>query len=226
MFSPSRRRPAWVVTTAIVLLVGACSGDDRPTETSGPTVMSPETVVVTLMEAIIEGRFEDTPALTDTTQAALLTLAEGADASEVAEVIGEGADAVAANFWSGFAQTLEPGLDLESFEVSVDDPVTQDGEEFVRVTLVSDPNRPQYFVVRRDDDFRVDLMATFGPVLAQRLVPPVESLLSSANADASTVLALLAEAAPSLRFSATRPDLPADAHQSLLALIERVTRTG
>jgi hypothetical protein len=215
-----------VVTVAIILLVGACSDDANPTETSGPSAMSPEVVVVTLMEAIIEGRFEDTPALTDTTQAALLTLAEGADASEVAEVIGEGADAVAANFWSGFAQTLEPGLDVASFDVSVDDPVTQDGEEFVRVTLVSDVNPPQYFVVRRDDGFRVDLMATFGPVLAQRLVPPVESLLSSANADASTVLALLAEAAPSLRFSGTRPDLPADAHQSLLALIERVTRTG
>lgn len=182
--------------------------------------------MVGLLDAIIEGRFEDTPALTDSVQAALLTLAEGADASEVLEAIDAGGEAVAANFWSGFAQTLEVGFDPAGLEIVSAEPITEDGQEFVTVTFAAESGEPQTFVVRRNGVWQIDLMATFGAVLAEHLVPPVESLLESANADAATVLSHFAGVAPSLHYATTSPDLPPEAHQSLLALIERVTRAG
>ena len=210
----------------MALIASGCFGDDTPPDTTLAAGLSPEEVVTTLMDLIIQGRFEETGDLTDSAHAALLTLAEGADASEVVEAVEAGGEDVAANFWSGFAQTLDPGVAVDDFEVSAGEAVTQDNEEFVTVTLTPAEGDPRYFVVRRAEEWIVDLMATFGPVLAERLIPPIESLLSSAHADASKVLGYLAGAAPSLRVSTSRPDLPPEAHQSLLALIERVTRSG
>ena len=225
MPSLSRVRLAVVLALAM-LLATACSRDAGGAETTVIAGGSPEEVVTALMEAIDEGRFEDTPDLTDTTQAGLLALAEGADASEVLDAIDEGGEAVAANFWSGFAQTIEGDFEPDEWEATIADPVTESGQQFVTVTLESADGRSQTFVVRRDGDWKVDLMATFGPVLAERLVPPVDVLLSSANAAAGSVLAHLNEATSSLSYATTRPDLPAEAHQALLALIERVTRAG
>lgn len=220
-----RVRPFALVALVAVLSAG-CSGPDATIESSVVAGGSPAGVVNTLMEALNEGRFEDIAPLTDTTQAGLLALAEGADAAEVLDAIDEGGEAVAANFWSGFAQTLEGEFDSGELEMTVADSVAEGGHEFVIVTLEAAEGTSQAFVMRSNGGWKVDLMATFGPVLAERLVPPVDALLSSANVAAGSVLAHFNDSAPSLRFATTRPDLPAEAHQSLLALIERITRAG
>lgn len=221
--SPSGR--SVVLGLMIVMAVTACR-DQAPANdtTSTGQDLEPVEVVSELLAAVVEGRFEDTPPLTDGVQAALVTLAEGADATDVVELLVDGGEGVAANFWSGFAQTLDPSLDTAQITVEAGDATTMGGEEFVFVTATLPDGEPRSFVLRRDGSWKVDLLATFAPVLAERLIPAVESLLSSANTDGATVLARLNESEASLRVAVANPGIDDVSHQSLLALIERVTR--
>ncbi|MGA7270065.1 MAG: hypothetical protein WB239_03230, partial [Acidimicrobiia bacterium] len=188
--------------------------------------LGPEELIRQLMAAVDEGRFEDAAALTDSTQAALLTLIEGADVSQVADVLAGDGREVSANFWSGFAQTLPADFSSKDLQISVGDTFEQEGVEFVRVTVEAPEGDPQVFVLHQDGRWQVDLMATFASILAERMVAPVDNLLQSANPDAGAVLEQLRATAPSLSVATQNPDLPAEVRQSLLALIERVTRIG
>jgi hypothetical protein len=218
------RRPL-VVLVALICLLAACRGDAAVLETTIPEDLEPTEVVRALLEAINEGRFEDTPSITDGEQAGLLVLAEGANPTEVVEAIEDDPDAVAANFWSGFAQTLEPEFSLAEATIEAGETLEEGGEEYVAVSVVT-PEAERLFYLRRNGNWKIDLMATFGHIVAERLVPRVEALLSSANSHAATVVGMLNESASSLQLAARNPDLEASAHQSLLALIERVTRAG
>jgi hypothetical protein len=217
-------RSSSILLVGIVLLAG-CS-DEPVVDTTIPQDLGPEAAVRTLLVDIQAGDFEKAAALTDSEQAGLLTLAEGGDATDVVEALEDGGEAVAANFWSGFAQTLEPGAEPENWPVDVGEEVTEGDLVLVPVEVVPPGGEPRVFYLRRNGIWKVDMMATFGPILAQRLTAPVETLLSSANANASTVLSMLVESVPSLRVAAAHTELSPDTHQSLLALIERITRAG
>lgn len=217
-------RLSWILLVGVVLLA-ACS-EEPPTETTVPDDLGPEAAVRALLVDIQAGDFEKAAALTDTEQAGLLTLAEGADATDVVEALEDGGVAVAANFWSGFAQTLEPGDQPENWPVEVGEEVSEGDLVFVPIEVVPPDGEERVFYVRSDGTWKVDMMATFGPILAQRLTPPVETLLSSANPNASSVLSLLVESVPSLQVAAAHGELDPDIHQALLGLIERITRAG
>lgn len=210
----------------VVVVIGtACVGDGAVTDETVASDLDPVGVVAAVLSAVDEGRFEDTAHLTDRSQAALLSLAEGADANDVVEALDNGSVAVA-NFWSGFAQTQDEDFDPGALELEAGDVITQDDDRFVIVTATPPSGDPLRFVVRHDGAWRIDLMGTFGPVLAERLIPPVEALLSSANSNAGVVLTRLQDAAPSLRVAAASPDVAPASHQLILTLIERVTRAG
>lgn len=212
-----------VVATTVGLV--ACA-DVEPAEVSDSESLGPAETVTELLAAIDEGRFDDAAQLTDAVQAALLSLAEGADASDVVGAIEAGPGPVAANFWSGFAQTLDEASDPAGGAISAGEESVEGSSRFVEVSVTPAEGEDRSFVLRRDGAWQVDLLATFGPTLAERLIAPVEAMLSSANDDASTVLGHLNASADSLRLVAADPDLPAATHQSLLGLIERVTRAG
>lgn len=211
----------------VVVVIGtACVGDGTATDETVASGLDPVGVVAAVLSAVDEGRFDDTAQLTDSSQAGLLALAEGADANDVVEALEDDGVAVVANFWSGYAQTLEENFDPGELELEAGDVITEEDARFVIVTATPPSGDPLRFVVRRDGAWRVDLMGTFGPVLAERLIPPVEALLSSANSNAGVVLAQLRDAAPSLRVAAESPDVAPASHQLILTLIERVTRAG
>jgi len=216
----------WLILMLLVV-AAACSPDSTPDSTTVPAgTLDPEGVVRTLLADVQAGRFDHAASLTDGGQAVLLTLAEGADATDVTESLADEGSAVAANFWSGFAQTLDPADDPAEWTVEVGEEITEDGHTFVAVRVVPGEEEGRIFFLRQDGTWQVDMMATFGPILAERLTPPVESLLSSANADASPVLALLVESVPSLRVAAANTELAPATHQAALGLIERITRAG
>lgn len=211
----------------VVLLIGtACAGDGAPSDETIASELDPVGVVEALLTAVDEGRFDDTAQLTDSSQAGLLSLAEGADANDVVAALDDGGVAVVANFWSGYAQTLEEDFDPGELGLEAGEVITEEDVRFVIVTATQPSGDPLRFVLRRDEAWRIDLMGTFGPVLAERLIPPVEALLSSANSNAGVILARLSDTAPSLRVAAESPDVAPAAHQSILTLIERVTRAG
>lgn len=217
--------PRWWLAPAL-LVVAACFGDAGSPDTTLPADLDPVGVVGALFAAIDEGRFDDTTALTDVEQASLVSLAEGADASEIVGALEEDADAVAANFWSGFAQTLDADFDPDGVALEAGERIELEGRTWVPVTVRGVTDTDRIFYLRNDEGWKIDLMATFGHILAERLVPRVEALLSSANTNAATIIGLLRESAPSLQVAAQHPDLDLATHQALLALLERVTRAS
>lgn len=208
---------------AIPALLAGCAGDPEPGEGPSPAELGPEAVVEALLEAVAAGEFGDAAALTDTRQAALLTLAEGVDATEVVRALEDGGQAVTVNFWSGFAQTLESGFQPGTVTIEAGEPVNEDGTEFVPVRVIAGEDDVRTFHLRRDEAWVVDLVATFAPILAERLVARIDMLLGSANVNAGTVLAEWSRTLPSLRVAA-QGDISPGAHQSLIALMERISR--
>lgn len=218
---------SWLPVVLVVVLAAACSSDPSTETSLGPTGdLDPEGVVRALLADVQAGRFDHAASLTDSEQAVLLTLAEGADATDVTDSLADGGEAVAANFWSGFAQTLDPAADTSGWSVEVGEEIAEGEETFVAVEILPGEDDSRTFFLRRNGTWQVDMMATFGPILAERLTPPVESLLSSANANAASVLARLVDSVPSLRVAEANTELPPSTHQTVLGLIERITRAG
>jgi hypothetical protein len=211
---------------AVAVILAACSGEVSPADTTVSADLGPEQVVEELLHAITEGRFEDTSALTDHRQAGLLALAEGAEVNEVVEAVDDDTGGVAANFWSGFAQSLDPSFTPEGATIEQGETTESGGERYVQVVFTDVSGEARIFYLRRDGVWKVDLLATFAPVVAERLTPRVEALLSSANPHAATLVGWLHRSTPSLEVAAANPALDATTHQSLLALIERITRAG
>ncbi|HEX6299855.1 MAG TPA: hypothetical protein VF148_05290 [Acidimicrobiia bacterium] len=206
----------------------ACGGEDpttEPTIAPGEGADSPVTAVEELVAAINTPDFADASRLAVPGQAALAALAEGATFGEVARSLSEGDEEIAANFWTGFAQ--ETG-DFLAGEVSVvdDGTVEQDDVEFHRVSLTPPDGSARTIIVRNVDGYRVDLFASFGSGLADKMAGPVERLLATKTADARLILAELQKIVPSLHVAASLPDITPSASQQLFALIEVITRVG
>lgn len=206
----------------------ACGGEDpttEPTIAPGEGADSPVTAVEELVAAINTPDFAEASHLAVPGQAALAALAEGATFGEVARSLSEGDEEIAANFWTGFAQ--ETGVFL-SGEVSVvdDGTVEQDDVEFHTVSLTPPDGSARTIIVRNVDGFRVDLFASFGSGLADKMAGPVERLLATQTADARLILAELQKIVPSLHVAASLPDTTPSASQQLFALIEVITRVG
>jgi hypothetical protein len=157
-------------------------------------------------------------------QAALASLAEGATFSQVADALREGDRAVAANFWSGFAQGAGSFL-TGSVDATLGPVITEGGLDFHAVEVMSEAGGRRVYL-RELDGFRVDLFASFGPGLADQMAPQVERLLTTQTDDARLILRSLQEIVPSLFVAAAQPGLSPGAVQDLIRLIELITRAG
>lgn len=217
-------RKRWVTGALCLAMLAACSGDDPGTGPieSGEGAASPEEAVEELFDLLATGDFADAASLAIPGQAALASLAEGASFPEVAEAM-SGDAVVAANFWSGFAQSVE-GVLTQGVEATDTATVTREDLEF-HIVDVSMPDGDVRHVATRDvDGYRIDLFATFGPSLAGRLYPQAELLFQDDSAEASTILSGLREQVPSLYIATQIPNLAPNVVQDLLQLIELITR--
>lgn len=216
---------ALVIMAACLVAIGACRADTSEADPAarGSGAASPSEAVEELVSALRDGDFAAASSLAVPGHAALASLAEGATFGQVAEALRSDDAAVAANFWGGFAQGAGAYL-TESIEVEETGTVSSDGLEF-HVVRVMPPSEADREVLARDSDgYRIDLFASFAPGLSQRMVGPVERLLVAQTADSRLVLTELKGIVPSLLVAAERPDQPPDVVQSVLRLIELITR--
>lgn len=155
--------------------------------------------------------------------AALASLSEGATFAEVAEAIRTGDPSVTANFWAGFAQGAGSYL---SNPVSASDGGTVEHADvtFYVVDVTPAQGGRRQILLRDVDGFRIDLFASFGAGLADKMGPPVERLLSSRTDDARLILTELKGIVPSLEAAANRPDMSPVVVQEIIQLIELITR--
>jgi len=214
---------------ASCLLVGilsaACDGGDAsaPTVTGGGD--SPEAAVSALIAHLDNAEFEEAGNLSVPGQAALASLAEGATFSEVADALREGDAHVSANFWAGFAQGA--GGYLASASVTgADEPVIREDVELHAVTVRPIEGPARRVFVRGGEEPRIDLFASFGAGLADRMPAAVERLISTNTDDARLILQELDDVVPSLLVAAEQGDQPTEATQQILRLVELITRVG
>lgn len=211
-----------------VVMLAACSGETTPVSTTlppGEGAETPAAAVDQLVVALNEPDFEAASELAMPGHAALASLSEGAPFDVVADALRNGDRDVAANFWSGFAQGTQNFL-AGPVEISPDGTLEQDGVEFEIVSVVPGSGGTRSVLTQESDGYRVDLFASFGAGLADKMVAPVERLLTTQTEDARLILNQLQEIVPSLLAAAGQPGTPTDVSQQLLALVEVITRVG
>ena len=217
-------------TTAFLalLLVASCGGSgdgDDNVVTRGPGADTAEAAVSELVDHLNAAEFAQASDLAVPGHAALAALAEGATFTQVAEALTAGDSAVAANFWSGFAQGTGRFL-IGPVGIELGPAVDREDLSWEAVAVRSPEGGEREMLVREDDGYRIDLFASFGAGLAPRMIQPVEMLLVSQTEDARQVLAELQTIVPSLLVASERPGLHPDAVQGILQLVELITRVG
>jgi hypothetical protein len=211
----------------LTVVAGACGGSDAVTasDTLGPGADTPQAAVRELIDHLNEPDFTAAGDLAVPDHAALASLAEGATFGEVADALRSGDVTVAANFWSGFAQGTGSYL---TGPITTDEgpAISQEGMEFLTVIVTPESQDDRVMMVRDVDGYRIDLFASFGPGLADKMLPPVERLLSTQTDDARVIISELKTIVPSLIVAGNQPGLSPVVAQQLTQLIELITRVG
>jgi len=212
---------------SLMVAVLACGGGGG-TETSitrGSGAESAVAAVEELHDLLIDGDFTGASSLAMPGHAAIASLAEGATSGEVAEALQDGDEAIAANFWSGFAQGFGEVL---SGEITVEEIGAQSESdvEFYLVSVTPESGSAGRLVTQDVDGHRVDLFASFGAGLADRLISPIEILVDTPTGDNAVIIAALQDVVPSLLLAASDESLGPEAVQTVLILVELITRVG
>ncbi len=210
------------------LLLASCSGDaDGPTTTIAPAngAASALAAVEELVAAINEPDFAAASRYAVPDQAALASLAEGATFGAVAQALREGDEEIAANFWSGFAQGAGAFL-TGPIDLAESGATTEGDVEFYEVSVTPTDGEARTVLLRDVDGYRVDLFASFGQGLADKMTPQVERLLTTQTADARLILSRLQEIVPSLLVAAQLPGTTTEVTQQILTLVEVITRVS
>ncbi len=221
------RRTAEILVT--VFLLAACSGGavDPVDETIPPGVG--ETTAVASVEALVDaveaGDFADASRLAVPGQAALASLAEGASFADVAAGLRDGDEEIAANFWAGFAQGAGSYL-VGPLDAADSGTIDESGVEFALVSVTPSEGDSRQLYLRDEDGYRIDIFASFGTGLADKMIAPAERLLTSQTEDARLVLKALEGIVPSLLVAARQEGVPNDVSQEILTLVEVITRVG
>jgi hypothetical protein len=220
------RPESWLI--ALAVLLAGCSGqtsDQEGTISPGPGAETAVGAVEELIASINEPDFATASRMAIPGHAALAALSEGASFAEVAEALAEGNEEAAANFWAGFAQGAGDFL-TGNVTATDEGTMSEGGLEFHVVEVQLADGGTRTILVRDEGGFRVDLFASFGAGLADKMIAPAERLLSTQTEEARMILAGLQEIVPSLFVAASLPGTTGGASQQLLALIEVITRVG
>ena len=220
---PTMFRKGLVVGFVVV----ACSGGSSITAPVefGPGADTPVDAVSEVIGYLSTPDFDAAASLGIPGQAALASLAEGATFGQIAAAISSGDVDVASNFWAGFAQGAG-GFLTETSTATDGGSVTQDGTEFSLVFVRLADGADRQVFTRDVDGFRVDIFASFAPGFADKMIGPVERLLSAQTDDARVILPALKEVVPSLLIATAQSDLPPQSIQAVLRLIELITRVS
>lgn len=218
-----------ILALMLMPLFAACS----PGEATDPVVTIPPgegaessvAAVELLVDAINEPDFVEASRFAIPGQAALASLAEGASFADVADALRSGDEEVAANFWSGFAQGSARFL-VGQVSAAESGSHTEEGIEFTIVDVIPPSGDSRNIFVRDENGWRIDLFASFGSGLADKMIAPAERLLTTQTDDARLILSELKTIVASLLAAAHQPGVSTDVSQQLLALVEVITRVN
>jgi hypothetical protein len=208
MQSPSAIR--WLSSLLLIAVLVGCTPDaepeDEPAPVSQPGAADPAAAVSELMVALSDGDFERASQLTVDDQMLAIAVTGNASVEALQGVLETGGADIGANYWESFVENLEGFLGITPAEVTMGEVETLevDGVEFAKVAVdIPGDSINRRFVVQRTDGWKVDVVATFAPALAQRLGRAAESF--GADPTASDILASLVRQRPSLEVALEDP---------------------
>lgn len=216
------------LTVAVAgVVLASCSG--TPTASTEPVQdppgLTPESVFDELVDAVGRGDHSAAADLTDPEQIPLLALAEGVEAGRVASFTDADRQAVAANFWAGFASQLESSLgvsigDLRQGEV-VRTEFESTGFSIVDLVLGSDASVRRMVVRDTPTGWVVDLIASFpSPLLG--LIPDAAQAIRASGDE--TLLEELRGYEISVGYLLADPETDALFNQAATAALEAIIR--
>lgn len=207
------RLPAWVAALA---LIAACGGSPSGSVTTFAPAAAPENVASQVLEGVGSGRFDEAARLTLLEQMPWVALMEGATAAEASGLLDQAEAGVAANFWEGFGEG-----ELGPFQVEEVTHRSIDGVEFALVS-VTGTSAASRLVLIDDDGWKVDVVASFGAGLADRLLEAVQVAETATGPGANRLRQALGDQIPSVRIAMTEPGLPPEVADSLGRLLTRL----
>ncbi len=165
------------------ILIAACGStpaNEPAVSTNVADPLEPAGVLQALVDALEAGDFAGTGRYVDDDQLALLTFVDGTRPERVAEMVQGGVPGdVLVSFWGAFSASVADlsGQSIGRLEVGEPKPLGDDGEFVLVETTIGASGRVSPWVIRSTaEGWKVDLLATFGGVLAPNLWDWTESL--------------------------------------------------
>jgi hypothetical protein len=173
MAHPLRRLGA---SLALLSLVVGCTGAPEPVSepvpASTPGAPDPATAVSELLAALAAQDYERASGLTVDDQMIAIAVTGNVPTEALQSVLDGGGADIGANYWQAFADNLQGFLGVTPAEVTVGEvtPIEVDGVQFAAVALSVPADRTsRRMVVQQTDGWKIDVVASFAPALAQRL---------------------------------------------------------
>lgn len=200
---------------SLVMLLGACSSGGQVTTTMpAGAAQSSEAVATMVLDALTAGDAETVAANTIEEQMVWLAMAEGASLQEAADLLDDGAESVAINYWTGFTQSgAVPPVAISSIVE------TQTGDHTFAVVSLGGTDDLR-LVLRSDPEWKVDVVASFGSTLAVRLADAVELVAANSGDGAERLRDVLFEQKDSVDMATADSGLNETARQALADLAE------
>lgn len=180
-----------VLTVALccALLVAACGSAEEPatTTTSGVSPVGPAAVVSEWLEAVIASDAQRLAELVDGDGLVILAAIENGFSEEgIAALLDEGmstelVEEYWASFRAGFADFA--GFPLRSIEVGSYEEFSLGEDPYAAVTISGGEGVTRVIASRREDRWRLDLIASFGPAFAAQLRRMLLNLSEAPAAD-------------------------------------------
>jgi hypothetical protein len=214
------RSSVFGVLVVLSVLASSCSPEpgtapvSAPAPTMQPGVSDPATAVTELLASLASGDFERASQLTVDDQMMSIAVTGNVPTEALHGVLATGGSDIGRNYWQSFAANLEGFLGVGPDQVGTGAVAEMevDGVSFASVQLlVPGDSASRRLVVQRTDGWKVDVVASFGPALAQRLGRAAEAF--RADPSAAEILASLARQRPSLRVSLDAPGLEPETAQ-------------
>ncbi|MDP3983728.1 MAG: hypothetical protein Q8Q52_01815, partial [Acidimicrobiia bacterium] len=207
------RRSTLLAAVGLLAIATACT-PEAPTTTvaaEGDGRAAAE-VVEELIRAVTTGDYAAAAAFTITEQMAWVVMAEGGSLAQAGSLSDDDLTEVAVNYWKGFAETAQ----LPSIEVGVAQESEISGVRFAVVPV----NANLRLVMRDDGGWRVDIIASFAPSLANRLIEAAEVVEANRGGQGGGLREILSDQRPSVEIAARQPGLAEATRTELADLLE------
>jgi hypothetical protein len=205
-------RPTSLMGLCLMVLATAVSCDSAgvASSTSLATEMTPPAeVAATVLTAVLEGDSDVAADWTLLDQMPWVAMAEGASIQQAVALLEEGARLVAINYWQGFSE----GTGLPDLEVGAVQESEVGTHSFASV-IVGSGGRLR-IVLRMEDRWLVDVVASFGSTLAERLRDAIDIIAANRGPDADRLKELISQQRDSISVALESSNLNESARQSL-----------